>query len=90
MSAALQAEGGLAFDLIRRVVRAVPNSLPGKTRLARVALRPFLNRGMVRVPDGFGNVPHLPSLEGPIAAGLFAFGVYEPALFPRSFNTYLG
>jgi FkbM family methyltransferase len=71
-------EGGLAFDLIRRVVRAVPDRLPGKTRLARAALRPFLRGGMARIPDGFGNALHLPSLEEPISVGLFAFGVYEP------------
>jgi hypothetical protein len=28
-------EGGFGFDLIRRVVRAIPDRLPGKTRLAR-------------------------------------------------------
>src|SRR6516164_5334031 len=71
-------EGGLAFDLIRRVVRAVPDRLSGKTRLARLALRPFLKDGMVRIPDRFGNVLHLPGLEEPISVGLFAFGVYEP------------
>src|ERR1700720_2398853 len=71
-------EGGLAFNLIRRVVRTVPDRLPGKTRLARFALKPFLNGGMARLPDRFGNVLHLPSLEEPIALGLFAFGVYEP------------
>jgi FkbM family methyltransferase len=72
------AEGGLAFDLIRRVVRAVPDTLPGKTRLARIALRPFSKGRIARIPDGFGNVLHLPSLDEPISLGLFAFGVYEP------------
>jgi FkbM family methyltransferase len=71
-------EGGLAFDLIRRVVRAVPDRLRGKTRLARLALRRFLNAEMARIPDRFGNVLHVPSLEEPISIGLFAFGVYEP------------
>jgi len=71
-------DGGLTFDLIRRVVRAVPDRLRGKTRLARVALRPFLKDRMARIPDKFGNVLHLPSLEEPISVGLFAFGVYEP------------
>src|SRR6266481_1927581 len=71
-------EGGLAFDLIRRAVRAVPDHLPGKTRLARASLRPFLKSGMTCIPDRFGNVLHLPSLEEPISVGLFAFGVYEP------------
>jgi FkbM family methyltransferase len=71
-------EGGLALDLIRRVMRAIPDRLPGKMRLARFALRPFLNGGAASVPDRFGNVLHLPSLEEPISVGLFAFGVYEP------------
>jgi FkbM family methyltransferase len=71
-------EGGLAFDLIRRVVRAVPDRLRGKTRLARLALRPFLNGEMARIPDRSGNVLHVPSLEESISVGLFAFGVYEP------------
>jgi FkbM family methyltransferase len=71
-------DSGLRFDLIRRAVRAVPDRLRGKMRLARFALRPFIKCGMARIPDGFGNVLHLPSLEEPISVGLFAFGVYEP------------
>jgi FkbM family methyltransferase len=71
-------ENRLALTLIRRVVRAVPDRLRGKTRLARFALRPFLAGGMVCIPDRFGNVLHLPSLEEPISVSLFAFGVYEP------------
>jgi FkbM family methyltransferase len=71
-------KGGLAFDLVRRVVRAVPDRLPGKTRLARAALWPFLKAGMTRIPDRFGNVLQLPSLEEPISLGLFASGAYEP------------
>jgi FkbM family methyltransferase len=71
-------EGSLAFDLIRRVVRSVPDCLPGKTRLARAALRPFLKGEIACIPDRFGNVLHLPGLEEPISLGLFAFGVYEP------------
>jgi FkbM family methyltransferase len=71
-------EGGLAFDLIRRVVRAVPDRLRGKTRLARLALRPFLKYAMPPIPDRFGNVLRLPSLEESISLNLFAYGVYEP------------
>ena len=71
-------ERGLAFDLIRLVVRAVPDRLRGKTRLARLALRPFLNGRVARIPDRFGNVLHLPSLEEPISVRLFGSGVYEP------------
>jgi FkbM family methyltransferase len=47
-------------------------------RLARLALRPFLNGGMARIPDRFGNVLHVPSLEEPVSVGLFGFGVHEP------------
>jgi FkbM family methyltransferase len=71
-------EGGLAFDLIRRVVRAVPDRLRGKTRLARLALRPFLNGGIAHIPDRFGNVLNVPSLEEPVSVNLFGFGVHEP------------
>jgi FkbM family methyltransferase len=71
-------EGGLAFDLVRRVVRAVPDRLRGKTRLTRLVLRPFLNGGMAHVRDRFGNVLHLPSLEEPVSVNLFGFGVHEP------------
>jgi hypothetical protein len=80
-------EGGLAFDLIRRVVRAIPDRLRGKMRLARIALRPFLNGGMARIPDRFGNVLHLPSLEEPISVGLFAFGFTSRTRLGRSFTT---
>src|SRR6266852_4122288 len=71
-------QGGLALDLMRCLVRADPDRLRGKTRLARVALRPFPKDRMARIPDKFGNVVHLPSLAEPISLGLFAFGVYEP------------
>jgi hypothetical protein len=56
----------------------MPDGLPGKTRLARLALRPFRKNEMIPIPDLFGNVLHPPSLEEPISVGLFAFGVYEP------------
>jgi FkbM family methyltransferase len=72
-------EGSLAFDLIGRVMRAVPDRLPGKTRLARAVLRPFLKSGITRIRDRFGNVLHVPSLEESISLHLFAFGVYEPS-----------
>lgn len=71
-------ESGFGFDVMRRVVRAVPDRLPGKTRLARAALQPFVNGGTACIPDRFDNKIHLPSLREPIAVALFAFGVYEP------------
>jgi len=67
----------VALRLARSIVRAIPDGLPGKTRMARLALRPFFQQAPACVPDAFGNVLHLPSLKEPIALGLFAFGVYE-------------
>jgi FkbM family methyltransferase len=67
----------LAFAVTRSAMRAIPNGLPGKTRLARLALRSFLLNEPACLPDAFGNKLHLPSLKEPIAIGLFAFGVYE-------------
>src|SRR5690242_11024007 len=71
-------ESGLAFDLIRLMMRVIPDRFLGKTRLARLALRPYLNSRMARIPDRFGNVLYLPSLEEPISVGLFGSGIYEP------------
>lgn len=82
-------EGDLAFNLIRRVVRTVPDVLPGKTRLARFALWPFLTCRTARIRDGFGNVLHLPSLQEPISVSLFAFGVYEPDTLSAILNHLL-
>jgi FkbM family methyltransferase len=70
--------GGITFDLIRLIVRAVPDRLRGKTRLASLALRPFLDGKIARIPDKFGNVLHLPGIGEPISLSLFASGVYEP------------
>lgn len=72
------ADRGLAFGAIRRLVRAIPDGLPGKTRVARIALRPFLNSRWRQIPDRFGNRLWVPSLSEPIALSLFGFGVYEP------------
>lgn len=59
-------------------MRAIPDRLPGKTRLARAALLPFPKGEAALIPDRFGNMLHLPGLEEPISLGLFAFGIYEP------------
>jgi FkbM family methyltransferase len=71
-------EGGLAFDLTRRAVRAVPDRLRGKTRLARATLRAFSKGEAAVIPDRYGNSLRLPSLQEPISVALFAFGIYEP------------
>ena len=52
--------------------------MPGKLRAARFALRKLRIPRPVRIPDRFGNVLWCPSLDEPIAVGLFAHGVYEP------------
>jgi FkbM family methyltransferase len=62
-----------------RLARLIPDSLPGKTRVARILLRPFIDDTRPAVlPDRFGNTLSLPSLREPMALGLFAFGIYEP------------
>jgi FkbM family methyltransferase len=66
-----------AFHLARLFVRAVPD-MPGKLRLARLALRPFRKLQSVQIPDRCGNVLCCPSVEEPIALAIFANGVYEP------------
>lgn len=71
-------EGGFGFDLTRRVVRAIPDCLRGKTRLARAALRTFLRGEASAIPDRYGNSLRVPSLDEPISVALFAFGIYEP------------
>jgi len=68
---------GRSLEAARRFVRAVPDSLPGKTRLVRRVLRLFPADEPVRVPDRFGNTLSAPSLREPIAAALFGSGVYE-------------
>jgi FkbM family methyltransferase len=71
------ANQGVAFNAVRCLVRAIPNKLRGKTRVARAALLTFRGKRPVRLPDRFGNRLWCPSLEEPIAAAIFATGVYE-------------
>lgn len=67
----------LGFDCVRRAIRAIPNSAPGKQRLARLALMPFRAARPIAIPDRYGNVVWSPSVNEPIATALFASGVYE-------------
>ena len=67
-----------AFELARMAVRALP-PVRGKLRVARLAIRMFGPDAPARLPDRFGNRIWCPSLSEPIAAALFAHGVYEPA-----------
>lgn len=67
-----------ALHMTRRLIRALPDGMPGKYRLTNLALRPFRTIEKVHIPDRFGNAIWCPSLQEPIAAALFANGVYEP------------
>ena len=66
-----------SFEIARRLLRCIPNQLTGKTRIRRAALRILRSHLPVRIPDRYGNSIWCPSLDEPIAAALFASGVYE-------------
>lgn len=66
----------LSFDLVLRLVRLVPD-MPGKMRIARLALHPFRKHDQFLIPDRYGNIIFCPSIEEPIALELSANGVYE-------------
>lgn len=68
----------IALAAIGCIMRAIPNGVRGKLRLARYATRPFRSASPVTVKDGFGNVLRCPSIQEPLAVSLFACGVYEP------------
>lgn len=68
----------MVFETLRRILRAIPEAMPGKQRVARAALRPFRHIGPVLIPDRYGNLLSSPSVDEPIGAALFASGVYEP------------
>jgi FkbM family methyltransferase len=68
----------VGLEVTRRLMRAIPDGFPAKTRFARLVLRMVDDRYSARLPDRFGNVLRLPGLREPIALHLFAFGVYEP------------
>jgi FkbM family methyltransferase len=64
---------------VRTIVQLIPDSLPGKTRIARFLVRSLIDcESACQIPDRFGNVLTIPNLKEPIALSLFAFGVYEP------------
>lgn len=65
-----------SFDLVRRLVRLIPD-VPGKLRIARLALHPFRKHDHFLIPDRYGNSICCPSIEEPIALELSANGVYE-------------
>ena len=67
-----------AITVLSNMLRLVPDRVPGKTRLGRMLLNPFLSRvpGVLTDLDGCSFL--LPSYAEPIAQHLFTFGEYEP------------
>jgi FkbM family methyltransferase len=68
----------LKMRLASKVFRLVPPNTPGKTRTAKLLLRPLLQTGDAAVHDGTGCKYIVPSLREPLAYHLFFDGVYEP------------
>jgi FkbM family methyltransferase len=58
-------------------LRLVPDRLPGKVRLGRMLLRPFLSLTPAVLKDRAGCTYILPSYAEPIAQDIFTFGAYE-------------
>ena len=77
----LGAEGSSLAELIilrlSEVLRLIPDGLPGKTRLGRMLLRPFMSRTPAVLRDDSGNVYVVPSYAETIAQQIFTFGSYE-------------
>jgi hypothetical protein len=55
----------------------VPDRLPGKTRLGRMLLCPFLSQTPAVLKDRDGWTYVLPSYAEPMAQDIFTFGAYE-------------
>jgi FkbM family methyltransferase len=60
------------------MLRSIPNWMPGKTRIARLALKFRRTSDPAVVIDNYGNRLYCLNLDEPIAKALFAFGIYEP------------
>lgn len=63
--------------VLSRLLRLVPDHVPGKSRLGRWLLRPFFLVKPALLKDGQGCTYALPSYAEPIAQHLFTFGAYE-------------
>jgi FkbM family methyltransferase len=63
---------------LSRLLWALPGRLPGKTRLGRMLLHPFLSEMPAVLTDSAGCTYVMPSYSEPIAQHLFTFGAYEP------------
>lgn len=66
------------LHLWSKVLRLCPPGMPGKTRLARVILSPYLRLRDVCVDARYGCTFLVPSLREPIAFHLAVDGLYEP------------
>jgi FkbM family methyltransferase len=66
-----------AITTLSRMLGLIPDRLPGKTRLGRMLLRPFLSRTPAVLKDRGGYTYVMPSYAEPIAQHIFTFGAYE-------------
>ena len=58
-------------------LRLIPDRLPGKVRLGRMLLRPFVSQVPAVLKDRAGCTYILPSYAEPMAQDIFTFGAYE-------------
>jgi FkbM family methyltransferase len=62
---------------LSEALRLIPDGLPGKARLGRMLLRPFMSRKPAVLKDRTGNMYVMPSYAEMIALEIFTFGLYE-------------
>jgi hypothetical protein len=73
-------------SVLSRFLRLVPDHVPGKTRLGRMLLRPFIGIKPASLGDRQRCSYVLPSYAEPIAQHLFTYGAYESATLKFSVN----
>jgi FkbM family methyltransferase len=69
--------GEVGIAVLSGLLRAIPDRMPGKTRLGRMLLRPFLSRSPGVLTDRAGYTYSVPSYAESIAQHIFTFGAYE-------------
>lgn len=69
--------GGGLFNLLSAALRLIPDQCPGKSRLGRMLLRPFIAKGPAVLKDREGRIYSFPSYAEPIAQDIFTYGAYE-------------
>jgi len=67
-----------ALRYASKALRLLPTAIPGKTRAAKLVLRPLLQTGDAIVYDRAGCKYVVPSLREPLAYHILFDGVYEP------------